>query len=112
MLYQNSFKGNDESALLKTGLPRAVSRLSIVFSLNSYYSLVKTEKSSKDRKQTKHKMCPWISISLLLSIFTCFPVRYEMSKYSHIWTLKWRLEIDFKTDFKTAATILIFVNNF
>ena len=37
-----------ESALLRTGLSRAISRLSIIFSLKSLLSVVKIEKSSKD----------------------------------------------------------------
>ena len=44
----NSSKDKEESALLIIGLPRAISRLSIIFSLKSLLSLVKMEKSSKD----------------------------------------------------------------
>ena len=46
MLYQNSYKGKDESTLLRQGLSGAVSRLSIIFSLKSLLSMVKIEKSS------------------------------------------------------------------
>ena len=35
MLYQNSSKGNEEFALLRTSLSRAISWLSIIFSLES-----------------------------------------------------------------------------
>ena len=44
----NSSKGKQEYALLRIGLSRAISRLSIIFSLESILSLVKMEKSSKD----------------------------------------------------------------
>ena len=43
MLHQNS-KGNEESALLRTALLRAISRLSITFSLGSLLLLFKIEK--------------------------------------------------------------------
>ena len=46
VIYQNSSKGKEESALLRQGLSRAVGRLSIIFSLRSLLSLVKIEKSS------------------------------------------------------------------
>ena len=42
MLYQNSSKRKEESALLRTGLSRAISSLSITFSLKSLLSLAKT----------------------------------------------------------------------
>ena len=48
MLYKNSSKGKEESALLRIGLSRAISRLSINFSLKTLLSLVKMEKPSKD----------------------------------------------------------------
>ena len=48
MLHQNSSKGKEECALLRIGLSRAIIRLSIIFSLKSLISLVKTGKSSKD----------------------------------------------------------------
>ena len=48
MFYQNSSKGNEESALLRTVLSRAISKLSIIFSVNSLIFLVKIEDSSKD----------------------------------------------------------------
>ena len=48
MLHLNSSKDKEESALLIIGLSRAISRLSIIFSLKSLLSLVKMEKSSKD----------------------------------------------------------------
>ena len=41
-------KGKEESTLLRIGLSRVISRLSIIFSLKSLLSLVKMEKSSKD----------------------------------------------------------------
>ena len=40
--------GKEESALLRIGLSRAISWLSIIFSLNSLLSMVKMETSSKD----------------------------------------------------------------
>ena len=43
MLYQNSSKDKEESALLRQGLSSAVSRLSIIFSLKSLLSLVEIE---------------------------------------------------------------------
>ena len=46
VMYQNSSKGKDESALLRQGLSREIRRLSIIFSLKSLLSLVKIEKSS------------------------------------------------------------------
>ena len=36
------------------------------------------EKSSKVREWLQYKSCPWITVSLLMSIFTFFPVRCEM----------------------------------
>ena len=48
MLYENSSTGNEESAFLRTGLSRKISRLSVTFSLKSLLSQVKIEKSSKD----------------------------------------------------------------
>ena len=48
MFYQNSSKGNEESALLRTVLSRAISKLCIIFSVNSLIFLVKIEDSSKD----------------------------------------------------------------
>ena len=47
MLYQNSSKGKEESALLRTGLSRAISWLFIMFSLKSLLSLIKIENSLK-----------------------------------------------------------------
>ena len=47
-LYLNSSKGKEESPLLRVGLSRTISRLSIIFSLKSLLSLVKIEKSLKD----------------------------------------------------------------
>ena len=76
MLYQNSSKGKEKSALLRIGLSRAICKLSIIFSLKSLLSPVKMEKSSKDGKQLQHKRYSWIAVSLLLSVFTFFPVRY------------------------------------
>ena len=84
MLYQNSSKENEEAALLRTGLSRVISRFSIIFSLKSLLSLVKIEKSSKDGEQLQHKRRSWIAVSLLLSVFTIFPVRYEIPKCSQI----------------------------
>ena len=46
MLYQNSSKGKEESALLRQGLSRAISRLSIIFSLELLTPLVKIENCS------------------------------------------------------------------
>ena len=43
---QNSSKDEEESALLRQGLSRAIRRLSIIFSLKSLLSLVKIGKSS------------------------------------------------------------------
>ena len=48
MLHQNNSKGKEESALLRIGLSRTISRLSIIFSLKSLFFLVKMENSSKD----------------------------------------------------------------
>ena len=48
MLCQNSPKVNRKSALLRTAMSQAISRLSIFFSLKSLLSLVKIEKSSND----------------------------------------------------------------
>ena len=76
MLYQNSSKGKEESALLRTGLSRTICRLSFIFSLKSLLSLVKMEKSSKDGQQLQNKRYSWIAVSLLLSVFIFFPVRY------------------------------------
>ena len=47
MLYQNSCKGKNESALLRASLTHAISRISIIFNLKLLLSLVKIEKSSK-----------------------------------------------------------------
>ena len=58
MLYQNSSKDNDESTLLRTGLSRAFTRLSIIFNLKSLLALVKIEKSSKDGEKYS-----WIDVS-------------------------------------------------
>ena len=44
----NNSKGNEESPFLRTGFSRAISRLSFIFGLKSFLSLVKIEKSSKD----------------------------------------------------------------
>ena len=41
-------KTKEESALLRTGLSRAISKLSIIFGLKSLLSLVKIEKFSND----------------------------------------------------------------
>ena len=41
MLYRNSSKSKEESILLRQSLSRAISRLSIIFSLKSLLSLVK-----------------------------------------------------------------------
>ena len=43
----DSAKGNEESALLRTGLSLAISSLCIIFWLKSILSLVKRGKSSK-----------------------------------------------------------------
>ena len=48
MLYQNSFKNNEESALLITSLSHAISRLSVIFP--DQYG-----KSSKDGEWLQHK---------------------------------------------------------
>ena len=56
----------------RTGLLRAISRLSIIFSLKSLLSLVKIEKFSKDGEYLQHKRCSWIAVILLLSFFTFF----------------------------------------
>ena len=48
MLNQNNSKGHEESALLRIGLSRAISRLSAVLSLKSLLSMVKIEKTSED----------------------------------------------------------------
>ena len=144
MLYQNSSKSNEESALLRPALSRATSRLSIISSLKSLLSLAKIEKpskdegnilgnlslkvkdsdkllqirslnfaippkkiqyskflrpfellsmvkkemSSKDGEELQHKKCSSPAVNLLLSIFTFFPVRCEISKCSQIRTLK------------------------
>ena len=48
MLYENSSKGKEESALLRQGLSHAINRLSIIFSLKPLLSMVKIEKSSED----------------------------------------------------------------
>ena len=90
MLYQNSCKGKEESALLRAGLSHAIKRLSIIFSLKSLPCLVKIEKSSKDGEYLQHKRCSWITVSLF-SIFSFFPVRCEMPKFSQIRNLKWHL---------------------
>ena len=84
-------KTKEESALLRTGLSRSISKLSIIFNLKSSLSLVKIEKFSKDGEQLQHKRCSQIVVSLLLSISTFFPVRCEMPKCSQIRTLKWHL---------------------
>ena len=43
MLYQNSSKAKEESTLLRQGLSRAISRLSISFSLKLLLFLVEIE---------------------------------------------------------------------
>ena len=48
MLNQNNSKGHEESAFLRIGLSRAISRLFAVLSLKSLLSMVKIEKSSED----------------------------------------------------------------
>ena len=88
---KNSSKDKEESALLRIGLSRAISRLSIILSLKSLLSLVEMEKSSKDGEWLQHKRYSWIAVSLLLPVFTFFSMRCEMPKCSQIRTLKWRL---------------------
>ena len=55
MLYQNSCKGKNESALLRASLSHAISRISIIFNLKLLLSLVKIEKSSKYVEQLQHE---------------------------------------------------------
>ena len=52
----------------------------------------------------QHKRCYWMAVSLLLSIFTFFPVRCEMLKYSQIRTLKWRLVLRYQKSVWSEST--------
>ena len=48
MFYQNSSRGKEKFVLLRAGLSRVPSTLSIIFSLKSLLSLVKIEKPLKN----------------------------------------------------------------
>ena len=65
-----------------------IGRLSIISNLKPLLYVVKIEKSSNDGEYLQYKSCSWIAVSLLFSIFTIFPVRYDMPKCSQVCTLK------------------------
>ena len=75
--------------MLRTALSRTI-KLSIIFSLKLLLFLVKIEKPSKHGEKLQHERCSWITVSLLLLIFTIFPMNCKKLKCSQIRTLKWR----------------------
>ena len=79
--YQNSSEGNEEPALLKTGLSSAI-EISIILALKGW-RVIATKRFSR------------ITVSLLYSLLTFLPIRYEMTKCLPMRNLNWGLVLTY-----------------